>query len=227
MPHPTRYFKISKTSTEEMMKEWMARQMEANEHMKNQAVKLERKINQGLRNRQAMIQNLERQFKFLDKKDVCTESLPRTTNAKPRHEVVYKPPSIRNENDKGDVKSIEEDDTQPIPTMPNPNLIHSNSLTVSPFLKDCHMHIPYTNAKMFADVVLPNHNGDKELKSIDDVGNGVLRKKEIKKNDMGLPKELNKEWKLNDKVVPHNKKDYHYLWHPTEIPHLNRVIKES
>ncbi|GKC18612.1 hypothetical protein Tco_1020762 [Tanacetum coccineum] len=180
-----------------MMGEWMARQTEANERMKNQ-------------------------FEYL-KKIPQTKSLPRSTNTKPRHEFVYKPPSIRNDNDNGDVK------IKPIPTMPNPYQIHSNSPTVSPFLKDCTMHIPYMNAMTFADDVLPNHVGDKELKSIDGVGNGVLTKKETKKeNDSrGMPKEPNKEWKLNDKVVPHKENDYHYLWHQTEIPHLSRIIKES
>ncbi|GKA16297.1 hypothetical protein Tco_0696044, partial [Tanacetum coccineum] len=122
MPHPSRYFELPKTSTKEMMKEWMARQIEANERIKNQ------------------------------------------------NEIVYKPPSIRNENDKGDVKLIEEDETQPILTMPNPNPINSNSPTVSPFLKDSTVHIPYTNAKTFADDVLLNHVGDEELKSFDGVG---------------------------------------------------------
>ncbi|GJV52249.1 hypothetical protein Tco_1447990 [Tanacetum coccineum] len=123
----------------------------------------------------------------------------------------------------GDVKFIEEDETQPILTFPNPNLINSNSPTISSFLKDYTVHIPYTNAKMFADDVLPNHVGDEELNSIDGVGTGKM----TKKNDNGMPKELNKEWKLNDKTVPYNKEVYHYLWHPTEIPHLNRIIKES
>nr|GEW09856.1 reverse transcriptase domain-containing protein [Tanacetum cinerariifolium] len=116
---------------------------------------------------------------------------------------------------------------KPIPTMPNSNLISSNSPTISPFLKDCTVHIPYMNGKTFTDDVLSNHVGDKELKLIDGVGTGRMTKKEIKKdgNDMGMPKELNKEWKLNEKVVHHNKEFYHYLWHPTEISHLNRVIK--
>ncbi|GJT37243.1 hypothetical protein Tco_0937108 [Tanacetum coccineum] len=140
MPHPSRYFKLPKTSMEEMMREWMARQMEANEHMKNQ-----------------------------------------------------KTPSFRNENDKGNVKAIEAGKTKLIPTMPNPNCINPNSPTVSPFLKDSTVHIPYTNAKMFADVVLPNHVGDKELKSIDGVRNGRMTKKEINKDDVGLPKKPNKE----------------------------------
>nr|GEV14477.1 hypothetical protein [Tanacetum cinerariifolium] len=57
------------------------------------------------------------------------------------------------------------------------------------------------NAKMFEEVVLPNHVGDKELKSIIDVGTGKMTKKGIKKDDMEFPKEPSKEWKLNEKVV--------------------------
>ncbi|GJU87195.1 hypothetical protein Tco_1294741 [Tanacetum coccineum] len=192
--------------------------------MKNQMVELENQINQGLRNRQAIIENLKRQFKYLEKIQ-HSKSLPHTINMKPRHEFVYKPPSIRNENDKGDAEFIEEDVTKPIPTMPNPNLINSNSPSVSPFLKDCTVHIPYTNAKTFADNVLSNHVGNKELKSYDGVGTGRMIKKE--KDEEGMPKEPNKEWKLNEKVVPHNKEVYHHQWHPTEIPHLNRIVKES
>ncbi|GJR79405.1 hypothetical protein Tco_0150190 [Tanacetum coccineum] len=176
MPHPSKYFKLSKTLTEKTMREWMANQIEANEGMKNQVVELEHKVNQGLRNHQAIIENLERQFEYLVKIQQ-TESLPRTISTKPRHEVVYKPPSIRNKKDKGDVKFIEEDETQPIPTMPNPNLIHSNSPTVLLFLKDCTMHIQYTNAKTFVDDVFLNHVGDKELKSMDGVGTGRITKK--------------------------------------------------
>ncbi|GKE53899.1 hypothetical protein Tco_1489055 [Tanacetum coccineum] len=70
---------------------------------------------------------------------------------------------------------------------------------------------------MFVDDVLLDHVGDEELNSIDGVGTGKI----TKKNDKGIPKELNKEWKLNEKVVPYNEKFYHYQWHPTEIPHLN------
>ncbi|GJZ51742.1 hypothetical protein Tco_0606257 [Tanacetum coccineum] len=142
---------------------------------------------------------------------------------KTKHEFVYKPPSVRNKNDKGDVKAIDEDEIKPFETMPNPSPIISNSPTVSPFLKECAVHIPYTNANTFAEDVMPNHVGDKELNSIEGFGNRVL----TKKDDMGMPKENNKEWKLNEKAVPHNKEVYHYLWHPTEIPHLNRIIKES
>ncbi|GKB84544.1 hypothetical protein Tco_0956816 [Tanacetum coccineum] len=91
------------------MREWMARQMKANERMKDQVVELENQINQGLRNRQVIIENLERQFKYLEKIQP-TKSLAHTTNIKPRHEFVYKPPSSRNENDKGDVTFIEEDE---------------------------------------------------------------------------------------------------------------------
>ncbi|GJV69684.1 hypothetical protein Tco_1485193 [Tanacetum coccineum] len=185
MPHPSRYFEKPKTSAEEMMREWMARQTEANERMKNQVVELERKINQGLRNRQTIIQNLERQFESLNEKTRQTKSLPRTTNTKLRHEFVYRSPSIRNDNDKGDVLFIEADKIKHIPTMSNSSLILSNSPTVSPFIKDCTVHIPYTNAKMFADDVLPNHVGDKELKSFDGVGTGRITKNE-KSWKMGL-----------------------------------------
>ncbi|GJS83420.1 hypothetical protein Tco_0749961 [Tanacetum coccineum] len=69
MPHSSQYFEISETSPEEMMKECLARQTEANERIKNQVVELERKINQGLRNRQAIIENLEMQFEYLEKID--------------------------------------------------------------------------------------------------------------------------------------------------------------
>ncbi|GJV14567.1 hypothetical protein Tco_1359890 [Tanacetum coccineum] len=192
MSHPSQYFKTPEASTEEMMREWMTRQTEANERMKNQP----------------------------------TKSLPHITNIKPRHEFVYKPPSIRNKNDKGDVKAIEENETQPIPIMPNPKPINSNSPTVSPFLNDGTVHIPYTNTKKFADDVSMNNVGDKELKAIDGIGNGRMTKKEIKKDDMGLLKS-NKEWKLNDKMVPHKEEVYHYQWHPTKILHLNCIIKES
>ncbi|GJR13033.1 hypothetical protein Tco_0795685 [Tanacetum coccineum] len=185
MPHPSRYFELPKTSTEEMMREWMARQTEANEKMKNQVVELEHQINQELRNHQAIIQNLEKQI-------LQTESLPRITNTKLRHEFVYKSPSIRNENDKGDVEVIKENETLPIPTMSNPSPIMTNSPTVSSFHEDCIVHIPYMNAKMFADDVLLNHAGGEELNSIDGVGTGRMTKKEIEKVDMGLPKEPNK-----------------------------------
>ncbi|GKC04154.1 hypothetical protein Tco_0995764, partial [Tanacetum coccineum] len=40
------------------------------------------------------------------------------------------------------------------------------------------------NAKTFADDVLPNQIGDKELKSTDGVGTGRMTKKEIKKDDI-------------------------------------------
>ncbi|GJV22608.1 hypothetical protein Tco_1375303, partial [Tanacetum coccineum] len=135
----------------------------ANERIKDPGGSiLKQKIDHGLRNRQAIIKNLERQSEYLEKIQP-SKSLPHTINTKPIHEFVYKPPSIRNENDKGDVLFIKEDETQPIPTMPNPTLL---ILTLQP--------------------------------------NGVLTKKEIKKDEMGMPKEHNQEWKLNEKVVPHN-----------------------
>nr|GFB21983.1 hypothetical protein [Tanacetum cinerariifolium] len=161
-----------------MMKEWMARKMEANKRIKTHVVELECQNDQGLRNHKAIIVDLERQIEYLNKEIQGFESLPQTTNSKPRHEFVYKPPSIRNENDKGDVLFIDEEDFEPIPTMPNPNLINSNSLTVSPFLKDSTMHIPYTNANMFADNVLSNHVADKEVKISDGVGTGRMKKEQ-------------------------------------------------
>ncbi|GJS44109.1 hypothetical protein Tco_0569152 [Tanacetum coccineum] len=139
-----------------MMREWMASQMEANERMRNQVVELENQINQGLRNYQAIIQNLERQFEFL----LPTESLPRTTNTKSRHKFVYTPPLIQNNNDNGDAKFIETID----------------------------------------DVVLLNHVGEKEFKSIVGDGIGVLTKKMIKKNDMGLSKDQAMEWNMERKI---------------------------
>nr|GEX62115.1 UBN2 domain-containing protein [Tanacetum cinerariifolium] len=111
--------------------------------------------------------------------------------------------------------------------MPNPSPIKSNSPTKSPFLKDCTVHIPYTNAKTFADDVWLNHVCDMECKSIDGVGTGRMKKKEIKKDDEGMQKEPSKERKLNEKLVPHNKEDDYYLWPPTKILHLNRIINES
>ncbi|GKE06099.1 hypothetical protein Tco_1398117, partial [Tanacetum coccineum] len=176
----------------------MARHTEANERMKNQAIELERQINQGLRNRQTIIRNLERQFKYLEKVQ-HTKSLPRTINTKPRHEFVYNLLSIRNENDKGDVEFIKENEIKPITTMLNPNPIISNSPIVSPFLKDCTVHIPYTQEKMVEHDETSNHVGDEELKSIDGVGIGGMTKKKFKKDNKGMQKESNKEWKLEKK----------------------------
>nr|GEV15506.1 hypothetical protein [Tanacetum cinerariifolium] len=76
----------------------------------------------------------------------------------------------------GDVKLIEEDKIKSIPTIPNPNPIMSNSPTISPYLKDCIVHISYTTTKTFADNVLPDHVGDEELNSTDGVGTGSLKK---------------------------------------------------
>ncbi|GKE13633.1 hypothetical protein Tco_1417184 [Tanacetum coccineum] len=84
--------------------------------------------------------------------------------------------------------------------MPNPNPIEANSPTVSPFPKDCTVHIPYTNVKTFADVVLLNHVGEKEFKSIVGDGIRVLTKKKIKKNDMGLSKEPAMKWNMERKI---------------------------
>ncbi|GJU53826.1 hypothetical protein Tco_1227540 [Tanacetum coccineum] len=139
MPHPSRYFEFTETSMEEMMREWMASQMKANE------------LSLAYRNPSP------------------------ATNTKPRHEIVYKIPSIRNNNDKGDVKFIEEEETEPNPTMPNPNLIMSNSLIVSPLLKDYTVHISYTQEKVFEHDEISNHVGDKELISFVGIGNEVSK----------------------------------------------------
>nr|GEU72993.1 hypothetical protein [Tanacetum cinerariifolium] len=159
---------------------------------------------------------------------IPTKSLPCTINTKPRHEFIYKAPSIHNENDKGDVAFIEEGVIKPIPPIPNPILIKSNSLTVSPFLKDCIVLIPYMNAKMFADNVLLNTVSDKELQSYDGIETGKM-KKEIKKDDKGMSEVPNKEWKLSDKMALHNKeqRSLSLPMTPTKIPRLNRIIKES
>nr|GEX78189.1 hypothetical protein [Tanacetum cinerariifolium] len=82
MLHPSQYSKLSKTSTEEMMREWMASQIEANEDIKNKVVELESLINQGLRNYQAIIEDLERQFEFLEKKIQRIKPLPYTIKPK-------------------------------------------------------------------------------------------------------------------------------------------------
>nr|GEY41664.1 hypothetical protein [Tanacetum cinerariifolium] len=146
-------------------------------------VELENRINQGLRNHQAIIQNLKRQLEYIEKTQ-RTKTLPHTTNTKPRHEFVYKPPSISNENDKGDVEVIEKDQIEAIPTMPNPNPIMSNLPTLSPFLMDYTVHIPYTNVNTFADDVLLNHVGGEELNSVNGVETGRMTKKVIEKVDM-------------------------------------------
>ncbi|GJT78664.1 putative reverse transcriptase domain-containing protein [Tanacetum coccineum] len=96
----------------------------------------------------------------------------------------------------GDVAAIEEDAIKPIPTMLNSSLIKYNL----PFLKDCVVHIPYTNANTIADDVLLNHVGGEELNSIGGIGNGALTKKNKEKDDKGVSKEPNKEWKRNEKV---------------------------
>ncbi|GKA91195.1 hypothetical protein Tco_0813065 [Tanacetum coccineum] len=169
--HPSRYFEFTETSTEEMMREWMASQTKTNKRMKNQVIELENQINQGLRNHQAIIQNLERQFEFL----LPTETLPPSTNTKPIHDIVYNIPSIRNDNNKGDVKFIEEEETEPNPTMPNLNLIMCNSPTASPFLKDCTVHISYTQEKVFEHDEISINVGDKELISFVGIENEVSK----------------------------------------------------
>ncbi|GJY66986.1 hypothetical protein Tco_0469224 [Tanacetum coccineum] len=140
-------------------------------------------------NHQAIIQNLEMQFVHLVKIQP-SKSLPRTTNMKMRHEIVYNIPSIQNDNDKGDVKFIKEEETEPNPTMQNPNLIMSNSPIVPPFLKDCTMHILYTQEKVFEHDEISNHDGDKELISFvgieNEVSKGNIEDTKNPKNQMYL-----------------------------------------
>ncbi|GJY59072.1 hypothetical protein Tco_0458964 [Tanacetum coccineum] len=59
--------------------------------------------------------------------------------------------------------------------MPNPNLIMFKSSTVSPFLKDCTVYIPYTQEKVFEHSEISNHVGDKELISFVGIGNEVSK----------------------------------------------------
>ncbi|GJS87698.1 hypothetical protein Tco_0770334 [Tanacetum coccineum] len=139
MPHPSRYFEFTKTSTEEMMREWMASQTKVNELF------------------------------------LAYQNPPSTTNTKSRHEIIYNIPSIRNDNDKDDVKFIKEEETEPNPTMLTPNLIMSNSPTVSPFLKDCTVHILYTQEKVFEHNETSNHVDDKELISFVGIENEVSK----------------------------------------------------
>ncbi|GJR13584.1 hypothetical protein Tco_0796236 [Tanacetum coccineum] len=184
--------------------------------MKNQVVELENQINQGLRNHQAIIQNLERQFEFF----FPTETLPPAINTKPRHEIVYKIPSIQNNNDKGDVKFIEEEETEPNLTMPNPNLIMSNSLTVSPLLKDCTVHILYTQEKVFEHDEISNHVGDKELISFVGIGNEVSKGNIT---DTKNPKRPN----VSPSLVKYIPKIPYPQALKREISYLNRIVKES
>nr|GEX24648.1 reverse transcriptase domain-containing protein [Tanacetum cinerariifolium] len=70
--------------------------------------------------------------------------------------------------------------------MPKLNPIISNSPTTSPFLKDCTLHIPYTQENMFKHDKMSNHVGDEELKSMNGTGSRVLTNKELKKDEMEL-----------------------------------------
>ncbi|GKD89963.1 hypothetical protein Tco_1365470 [Tanacetum coccineum] len=114
--------------------------------------------------------------------------------------------------------------------MPNSNPIEANSPTVSPFSKDCTVHIPYTDAKTFADVVLLNHVGKKEFKSIVGNGIGVLTKKKIKKNDIGLSKEPAMEWNMERKIDESGKSDNFseiQIDQPSSIIINNKIEKDK
>nr|GEU60844.1 hypothetical protein [Tanacetum cinerariifolium] len=139
---------------------------------------------------------------------------------KPRHEIIYNIPSIRNNNDKGNVKFIEEEETEPNPTMPNPNLIMSNSPTVSPFLKDCTVHISYTQEEVFKHDEILNHVGDKELISFVGIGN------EVSKGNIKDTKNL-KRLNVSPSVVEYIPKIPYPQALKRETSDLNRIIKES
>ncbi|GJS52727.1 reverse transcriptase domain-containing protein [Tanacetum coccineum] len=62
-------------------------------------------------------------------------------------------------------------------------------LRIKEMLRTCYRH--GLTKETFADDVLLNHVGDKELKSIDGIKNGVLTKK--RKDDNGVSEELKKE----------------------------------
>ncbi|GJW19823.1 reverse transcriptase domain-containing protein [Tanacetum coccineum] len=71
---------------------------------------------------------------------------------------------------------------------PNPSKLVTKP--VSPLPKHCHRALShYSDAEGLLDIVLLNHVGEKEFKLIVGDGIGVLTKKMIKKNDMGLSKE--------------------------------------
>ncbi|GJX20563.1 hypothetical protein Tco_0223240 [Tanacetum coccineum] len=149
-----------------------------------------------------------------------TETLPLATNTKLRHEIIYNIPSIRNDNDKGDVKLIEEEETEPNLTMRNPNLIMTNSPTVLPFLKDCTVHFLYTQEKVFEHDEISNHVGDKELISFVDIENEAS-KENIE--DTENPKRPN----VSHSLVEYIPKIPYPQALKREISHLNRIIKES
>ncbi|GJV71402.1 hypothetical protein Tco_1491397 [Tanacetum coccineum] len=100
---------------------------------------------------------------------------------------------LKDMRDGRDVEFIEEYEIKPILTMPNPSLIMFNSPIGSPFPKDYTVHIPKIQEKVFKHDKMLNHVDDEELKSF------------VEKDEVGLPKEPNKEWKLNEKVVPATK----------------------
>ncbi|GJY70080.1 hypothetical protein Tco_0473062 [Tanacetum coccineum] len=137
-----------------------------------------------------------------------------------RHGIVYKIPLIRNDNDKGDVKFIEEEEPEPNPTMPNPNLIMSNSPTVSPFLKDCTVHIPYTQEKVFEHDEISNHVGDKELISFFGIENEVSK---VNIEDTENPQIPNVSPSLSE-YIPKNPYPQALK---REISHLNRGNDEG
>jgi hypothetical protein len=155
------------------------------------------------------------------------ESLPHTTESNPRHKFVYQPPPIRNEHDKGDVEVIEE----PITTMSTP--IITSSPTISPFHEDCTVHISTTkllvDEKMFTHDESSNHVGNKELNAILDVGNKVLKEKEIKKQEKEVSKVPKRNGELERKIDEWSKAQnsvsskQNSMTNPPPSPHIENV----
>ncbi|GJY67627.1 reverse transcriptase domain-containing protein [Tanacetum coccineum] len=114
----------------------------------------------------------------------------------------------------------EEEENEPNPTMPNPNLIMSNSPNVSPFLKDCTVHIPYTQEKVFKHDKISNHVDDKELISFVGIENEVS-KGDIE--DTENPKRPNVSPSLMESIpkIPYPQAL------KREISNLNRIVKQS
>nr|GEW76123.1 hypothetical protein [Tanacetum cinerariifolium] len=130
-----------------MMGEWMASQIKANERMKDHVVKLDRQIMQGLRNHQAMIEDLERKFNIF----IRRSSIPNPI-------LVPQVPNRDMSLSTNHPLLIEEDEIEPILAMTNPSPTMYNSPTVSPFAKDCTVHIPYTQKKVMVKRMLGCRN---------------------------------------------------------------------
>ncbi|GKE16286.1 hypothetical protein Tco_1423863, partial [Tanacetum coccineum] len=101
---PTPEKKFDESDFEKTMQEFMVAQKSSNDFVKNQFFNLKTKVEQGQKNHQASIQDLEIKFGRLS--DQCssqpTGSLPSNTQTNPKpnstNEKPYRPPSARNEH---------------------------------------------------------------------------------------------------------------------------------